>query len=383
MNRYHNILELLSTNSYFFFGARGVGKSYWLREAIKDRKDVDYIDLLHSKNYLLLKNSPHELENLLKNKMVIIDEIQRIPELLNEVHRLIESKKINFFLTGSSARSLKRAGVNLLAGRAYKSEMLPLTWFEIRSSGDDVFDLDRFLLMGGLPNVYIEKKGFDYLYAYVDTYLREEIQAESFVRNLSNYSRFLESAALSNTEVVNFTKVANDAQLSPNTVRDYYQILQDTLLGFMVTTWNESTKRKAIQAPKFYFVDTGPVHALLGIESLSRNTDTYGKAFEHFIAMELKAYLTYKKIRIPLKYWRSTSHFEVDFILNDEIGIEVKSSKKVVSDDSKGLRAISEERKWKKLLLVSQDQQEKHFDNGVEYIYWVTFLENLWNDRYM
>ena len=379
IKRILGIRALTDQNSYFLLGPRGTGKSYMIRHGLKAH-EIDYIDLLSSKTLLLLQRDPSALESMIFKPLVVIDEIQRVPELLNEVHRLIEERGVRFLLTGSSARKLKRDGVNLLAGRAYRAELFSMTWQEL--SAHKIFDLKQYLTVGGLPKAYVAKEYFDYLYAYVDTYLREEIQAESLVRNLPNYARFLEMAAQMNGEMVNFSKVASDAQLALNTVRDYFQILQDTLLGYFLPTWKKSNKRKAIQTPKFYFADIGVAHALRNIENVQENTDLYGRAFEHFIGNELRAYVSYARKRVPITYWRSTSQFEVDFVIGDDIAIAVKSGKKVTERDHKGLHAIAEEQKWKHLLLVSRDSQARSFKTGVQHIYWEEFLDGVWQGKY-
>jgi len=358
-----------------------VGKSFLIRETLLNQENLTFIDLLSSKNYLRLSARPSELESMAQGKVVVIDEIQRIPELLNEVHRLIEEKQISFLLTGSSARSLKRGGANLLAGRAFRADMFAFTWQELQA--EKIFDLSKYLLTGGLPMAYLGEHPHEYLYNYVETYLKEEIQAESLVRNLANYHRFLEAAASANAEMVNFTKVANDAQLSPNTVRDYYGILEDTLIGYLIPAWTKSKKRKAVQTAKFYFFDPGVVHAIRQIESLEPQSDLYGKAFEQFIAGEIRAYLSYSQSRQSLSYWRSTSQMEVDFVIGDHIAIEVKSSDRTNHRDHKGLLAISEEQDWQHLLLVSKDETEQKFKSGIHHIHWEVFLKNLWAGYYL
>jgi uncharacterized protein len=365
-------------NSWFLFGPRATGKSYSIRAQLTGK--ADYINLLDSKTYLKLKSQPDELSSLIKGDLVVIDEVQRVPELLNEVHLLIEEKNKRFLLTGSSARKLKRGAGNLLAGRAFKSELYPLTYFEIQKEQE--FDLEKYLLTGGLPLAYLGNNSEEFLYSYVETYLKEEIQAEALTKNLANYTRFLKSAALTSGQVINYSKIASDAQLSASTVRDYYQILKDTLLGFEIEPWIQSKKRKAIQTGRFYLFDSGVKNTLLEISHLPRNSDVYGAAFEQFIANELKAYLSYKRIRKPLTFWRTTSQFEVDFIVGDEIAIEVKASNKTSNRDQKGLIAIGEEKDWQFRLLVSQDPQEAQFENGIIHLHWKTFLDRLWRDEY-
>lgn len=393
IHRFLDPVRLLKKSSHFLLGPRAVGKSTLIKtyfpsattnspssvekQLNKLQQKADYINLLDSKIYLRLKQDPSLLSALTSKKYIIIDEIQRIPELLNEVHRLIEDRNQSFLLTGSSARKLKRGKVNLLAGRAFKAEMFPLTWFELERAGK--FNLNRHLRFGGLPLATLGKHNEEYLYNYVDTYLKEEIQAEALARNLPNYARFLQSAAFSNSQIINYTKVANDAQLSPNTVKDYYQILEDTLIGFSVLPWTSSTKRKAIQTAKFYFFDPGIVHTLCETQSLDINSDLFGQAFEQFIACELRASLSYKNIRQTLKYWRSKSQFEVDFIIGNKTAIEVKARKKISRRDHKGLLALAEERKWKNLIIVSRDPVKARFSSGIQHLPWNFFLTKLWS----
>ena len=368
-----NPLHLLKKSSHFLLGPRAVGKStlikkYCLKSNLSPKAKalpINYINLLDSKIYLRLKREPSLLDSLISKKYVIIDEIQRIPELLNEVHRLIEDENRCFLLTGSSARKLKRGSVNLLAGRAFKAELFPLTWSELSKSKK--FKLTSYLRFGGLPLACLGQHSDEYLYNYVDTYLKEEIQSEAILRSLPNYTRFLQSAAFNNAQLLNYTKVANDAQLSPNTVRDYYQILEDTLIGFSVPPWTRSVKRKAIQTAKFYFFDPGVVNTLCEIQHLDPHSDLFGRAFEQFIACELRACLSYKNIRAPLRYWRSKSQFEVDFIIGNDTAIEVKSSNKVTVRDHKGLLALKEENQWKHMIIVSKDPIKARFKNGIQH----------------
>ena len=378
MRRRVNLGALLQESSYFLLGPRGTGKSYLIEESLAGRARI--IDLLNAKVYRDLQRDPHLLETMVDRDWVVIDEVQRVPELLNEVHRLIEKKGTRFLLTGSSARSLRRRGTNLLAGRAFQARLFPLTWVELEN--ENAFELERYLRLGGLPMAYLKPKtAHRYLYAYVDTYLREEIQAEAQVRQIGDYSRFLEAAAHAQGQLLNFAKIANDAQVSANTVRAYYQLLEDTLLGFQLPAWTGSQKRKAISRAKFYFFDVGIARALLGVESLERASDLYGLAFEHFIAMELRAYLSYTAKRTPLRYWRSKNQHEVDFLLGD-VAIEVKASSRVSERDHRGLRALLEEGPREHALLVSQDETKKNFSTGVTHIYWEAFLENLWSGVY-
>ena len=378
LQRILNLPNLLSRKSFFLFGPRATGKSTLIKQQLSASATV--IDLLDSRLYLRLLNSPHDLESIIhsdnKSGIVVIDEIQRVPELLNEVHRLIENKKLTFLLTGSSARKLRRGKANLLAGRVWEARLFPLTWKEIPD-----FNLERFLRYGGLPPVYLSKYPDEELDAYVNTYLKEEIMAEGLIRKLPPFSRFLHAAALLNGEMINFSKLANDCQVPPSTVTEYVGLLEDTLVGFLLPAWTESTKRKAISTGKFYFFDPGITHTLAGTQTLDRNSDLYGKSFEQFIGMEIRAYLSYKRRKLQFSYWRSTHGYEVDFLVGRETAVEVKASQKISQRDFKGLKALEEEKIFKNYILVSQDPINTR-DNNFQALYWKKFLDNLWAGKF-
>ncbi|HXG20593.1 MAG TPA: ATP-binding protein [Methylomirabilota bacterium] len=374
--RYLNLPQLLEKKSFFLFGPRATGKTFLIREQLADRAFV--IDLLRSDLYLRLSGSPADLEALIAAHgscpVVVIDEVQKVPPLLDEVHRLIENRGVKFLLTGSSARKLRRGQANLLAGRAWQANLFPLTWIELK---EQPFALDRYLRYGGLPTVYLSQDPQEELHAYVNTYLYEEIQAEGLVRRLPQFARFLQVAALSSGQMLNFASIGNDAQVSPSTVREYYYLLEDTLLGFMLPPWTKSRKRKAIATAKFYLFDTGVTHTLAGTDALDRNSDLYGRSFEHWLAMELRAALSYHRVHKELSYWRSTHHHEVDFIIGDEVAVEVKASQRVSDRDGHGLRALKEEGTIKRFYLVSQDPVEM-VKEGIQRVHWQTFLSRLW-----
>ena len=372
------IAPLLARKSFFLFGPRATGKTTLIRQQLAGKAAI--VDLLDSRYFLRLSSAPHELESIVAADpadVVVIDEIQRIPELLNEVHRLIETKKITFLLTGSSARKLRRGRANLLAGRVWEARMFPC----IRRELPD-FDLDRYLRYGGLPAVYLSRDPAEELDAYANTYLKEEIMAEGLIRRLPPFSRFLKSIALTNAEMINFTKLANDCQVPPSTVSEYVGLLEDTLIGFLLPAWTESKKRKAIKTGKFYFFDPGVTHTLAGTENLDRNADLYGKSFEQFICMELRAYLSYRRKKLPLTYWRSKNGHEVDFLLGTRSAIEVKASKKTNPNDRKGLQYLKEEGVFQNFILVSQDPISTLTDNILA-MPWHKFLDDLWKDRFV
>jgi len=368
-----DLKALLQKKSFFLFGPRATGKSTLVKRQLSG--DATIINLLDSRFFLRLSTTPHDLEPIIDagdSRLIVIDEIQRIPELLNEVHRLIEDRKITFLLTGSSARKLRRGQANLLAGRVWEARLFPLTWKEISD-----FDLARYLRHGGLPSVYLSEFPEEELDAYVNTYLKEEIMAEGLIRNLPPFIRFLRSMALANGEVINFTKLANDCQVAPSTVREHVGVLEDTLVGFLLPAWVESRKRKAIKSGKFYFFDPGVTHTLAGTEVLDRNSDLYGRSFEQFIGMEIRAYLSYRRIKRPLTYWRSTHGHEVDFLIGEKTAVEVKAASRVTPRDLKGLKALSEEGIFEEFFLVSQDIVSTRQENILA-IHWEQFLERLW-----
>jgi predicted AAA+ superfamily ATPase len=369
--------KLLKKSSYFLFGPRGTGKSFLLRKELK--KNVFSINLLDSSLYLQLQANPSLLKEIIlakKVKIVVIDEVQRIPELLNIVHLLIEENQIHFILTGSSARKLKTSGTNLLAGRAYIRELFPLTWKEIPK-----FNLNKYLKYGGLPMSYLNEDPIEYLDAYVNTYLKEEIQAEGLVKKLPAFSQFLQIAATTSGELLNFTSISNETGVSSKTIKDYYSILEDTLTGFMVVPWTNSVKRKPIQTAKFYFFDTGIKNTLSETRELNEKSDLWGRSFENFIAMELRAFLSYcLNKKYALSFWRSTSQFEVDFVIENQAAIEVKATTKLRSENFKGLKALMEENQIKKYYMVSNDKIERIHD-GIICLPWNIFLNELWNRK--
>lgn len=370
--RHLDLVRQTRTASRFLFGPRGTGKSFLIRETLPDAL---VINLLSSNEYLRLAENPSLLHELVgsQNKLVVIDEVQKLPALLDEVHTLIEERKIRFLLTGSSARKLKRGAANLLAGRARTSHLFPLTSRELPN-----FSLQPYLLWGGLPEVWNVDDRQDYLDAYIDTYLKE-VLAEQIARSLPHFARFLKVAALSSGELANFANLASDSQLPASTVRNYFQALEDTLVGSVLDPWTESKKRKAIATGKFYFFDVGVRNRILGITEIVPRTETYGQSFEHFIFMELRAYASYSTARPSLHFWRSVNHHEVDFVLGGNVAIEVKAARKTSERDAKGLRALAEEGHITSCIVVSEDALNREAQ-GIQYLHWSEFLRRLWSD---
>lgn len=364
--------KLLSQKSHFLFGPRQTGKTFLIRQALKNAK---VYDLLDSSVYLTLSRNPGRIAEELgpHDRLVVIDEIQRIPELLNEVHRVIEARGTRFLLTGSSARKLRRGGVNLLGGRARTRYLHPLTYRELGSH----FDLKRVVQSGLLPAIYFSNDPREDLKAYAGTYLQQEIVAEGAVRNIPAFSRFLRIAALCNSSIVNFTNVANDAQVARTTVYEYFEILKDTLILRELPSWRKSKKRKPLAASKYYFFDVG-VTAALQEREFRFGTPGFGEAFETYIMHELTCYRDYaSREEEALSYWRSTSGFEVDYIVGDHTAIEVKAKEIIASSDLKSLNALAEENKLKRYLCVSLETRRRQVGK-VTILPYREFLDSLW-----
>lgn len=378
LHRYLKLNELLKQKSFFLLGPRATGKTSLIQHQLPP--GFVRIDLLRSNIFLRLNSNPWELEEIISSQqpqqnLIVIDEIQKLPILLNEVHRLIEENKWTFLLTGSSARKLRKENVNLLGGRAWEAQLFPFIMQEIPS-----FDLNRYLTYGGLPTVYLSENPREELIAYVDIYLKEEIQAEALVRKLQSFSKFLRFAALTNGKVLNFSSLSNDIGIPASTIREYYQILEDTLLGFLVPAWTKTVKRKAMSTAKFYFFDIGVTHQLAEINVVEPNSDLYGQSFEHFIAMELRAYISYERKHLSLSYWASVQGHEVDFIIDDDIAIEIKTTKTIIQKHIKGLKALQQENICKRYLVISFDEINRVVE-GVEILYWKDFLSQLWKGQ--
>lgn len=372
INRVLDLSNLLNKKSFFLFGARGSGKTSLIRNSLPE---LPRYDLLDASTFSRLSRRPKILAEELGETPVVIDEIQKLPQLLDEVHRLIEERGARFLLTGSSSRKLKRGGANLLAGRAWQSNLFP---FVSRELGD--FSLERYLLRGGLPAVWLSSDPWEELKAYVGTYLREEIFAESQIRRLDAFTHFLDLIALRSGEEINFESVGSDLGVNGKTVRNFLEVLEDTLIGFFVPPYSETRKRKATSRSKFYLFDIGVTNSLLGRKELIPNSDPFGRAFEHFIALELRAYLSYRRLDTKLTFWRSDNRFEVDFVLGSELAIEVKSSELITERDLKGLKMLREEGLQKRFCIVSQDPQKREIQ-GITIYPWREFLSDLWADK--
>lgn len=361
--------------SLFLWGARQTGKSTLLKELFKDAL---WFDLLKSDVYRRFVGEPEQFREVVladaSNRPVVVDEIQKIPALLDEIHWLIVNQGRRFILSGSSARKIIRSGANLLGGRALRYELLPLSYAEIPD-----FDLLKAMNSGLLPRHYASPHPKNLLDAYIGSYLQEEISAEAKIRNIQSFSQFLRAAAFSNGEMVNFSNIATDCGVSHNTVREYFQILQDTLIGRFIPSFQKKPKRRVILSPKFYFFDVGIASHLIKRGEIEQGSESFGNAFEHFIYQELYAHTQYTAKQYPISYWRTTSQLEVDFVLGDhEVAIEVKSTNNVQPHHLKGLKAFSEEYKVNKSIVVSNDPTTRKMGE-ITVMPWKEFLDHLWS----
>jgi predicted AAA+ superfamily ATPase len=380
-------IPIQSKYSFFLWGPRQIGKSSLLKKLFPNAL---YIDLLLSENFIEYSTYPSKLREkiiALKTKpaLVIIDEIQKIPALLDEVHYLIENENIRFGLCGSSARKLKRNHANLLGGRAVRYELYGLVSKEL----DFKIDLPRLINHGQIPRHYLEDSPNLLLRSYVSDYLKEEIAAEGLVRNLPKFARFLEVAAIGDTQILNYTKIAEDCGVSAITVKDYYSILEDTIVGSYLYAYAKAKKRKLVQAPKFYMFDTGVVRSLSKRTNIVLGTIESGPALENYLHHEIKAYSRYSEKYFDISYWKllEKNNIEVDFILGDmEIAVECKTTTNVAGSHLKSLYELGREcPKVKRKIIVCLERNRRIINNQgsiserIEVIPISEFLEELWN----
>lgn len=339
---YARLLQGPGAQSFFLFGPRGTGKTAWLRERFPG---APCFDLLDSATYTELLASPRRLADRIPANhqgWVLIDEIQRVPELLNEVHRLIEGRRLKFVMTGSSARKLRARGVNLLAGRALTRQLHPLTAAEL--GGD--FDLARATRFGTLPFACTTERPQDYLASYVSTYLREEVQQEGLTRNLAAFGRFLEAASFSQGSVLNMSAVARECGVHGKVAEGYFGILEDLLIAVRIPVFARRAKRRVVAHPKFYFFDAGVFRAIRPKGPLDAPEEAGGIAVETLVLQHLRAANDYGSLGYGLYYWRTAAGEEVDFVLYGERGMrafEVKSSARLRAEDFRGLHRLRED----------------------------------------
>jgi predicted AAA+ superfamily ATPase len=369
------------SKSYFLFGPRQTGKSTFVKSLIS-RKDL-YIDLLPQRNFLNYAKNPGRLrEEILAHlrqyddPLCIVDEIQKIPALLDEVHELIESRGIRFILTGSSARKLRRGGANLLAGRAYTYHLFPLTSTEI----GDGFDLSRAIKFGSLPVLWgsREEDAHEFLRSYTETYLKEEVAAEGLVRNIGPFAKFLDIAAANDGETVNFSNIARECSVSVKTVQQYFQILEDTFLAFRVPAWTRSERRRLVSHPRYYFFDTGVTNALAHTLMDQLNPKVFGRRFEQFVICQLMACIHYKRLDRQLYYWRTNHGAEVDLLLCEGsrivCALEIKSSQNIAREQLGGLKSFILDNPGIPTYVLGDRQNRRRLHDDITVINWDEFI---------
>ncbi len=368
------------TETFFLWGPRQTGKSTLLRGAYPEALWIDLLKSEESRRYL---QNPERLREEIAARpvdQVVIDEIQKVPALLDEIHWLMENGGPSFALCGSSARKVKRGAANLLGGRAVRYELFGLSAVEI---GAEV-DLDRLLNHGYLPRAYLSERPTRLLNSYVSDYLREEVLAEALVRDAPVFAEFLTLAALTDTEQVNFSNIAREAGTSGPTVKAYFEILVDTLLGRWLQPYRRRPKRRVSAAAKFYFADVGVVNYLARRGTLSRRSELYGKAFENWTHHELTTYAAYSESFAELSYWRLSTGAEVDFIVNDmELAVEAKATAKVTDHHLRGMRELARDHaEVRQRVVVSLEDRSRKTGDGILVVPAGEFVAALWRGEY-
>lgn len=375
---FHRLLPP-SKHSFFLFGPRGTGKSTWIKKSFPDAR---FYDLLSSRETLRFSRDPSmlydELSHLDKNSWVIIDEVQKVPALLDEVHRLIENKGLRFVLSGSSARKLRRGGANLLAGRARTVRMFPLVSKELGKT----FDPEKILQFGALPSAITKDDPKEFLNSYVESYLEQEIKAEAIVKDIGNFARFLEIAARQNGQSTNVSNIARDAMVARQTVQGYFEILVDTLVGHWLPAWKLKNSTKNVLHSKFYFFDTGIVRALANRLSFPLMPEECGFLLETLILAEVRACLSYNKLDYPLYFWRNYDQTEVDLLCETPKGflaLEIKAAKQWKNQFNRGLHRIRDDLGKQKVKCLGVYQGEHTIEKDGIRVYSIKeFLRHLW-----
>jgi len=375
-------IDLPKKQSAFLWGARKTGKSTYLKQRFPQSFIYDFLktDLFFefSKRPSLLREQLLVKDEQILSHPVILDEVQKIPKILDEVHWLIENKNFQFILCGSSARKLKRGQANLLGGRAWRFHLFPFITLEIQN-----FNLLRALNQGLIPAHYLQDHHYQKsLRAYVQDYLKEEVFQEGLIRNLPAFSRFFDAMGYSHGEQTNYSNIARECGIDSKTVREYYQILVDTLLGTMVPPYKKRQSRQVIsKSSKFYLFDVGIASMITHRQITEERGVDFGRAFEHFIFMEMIAHRSYKELDYDIHFWRTKSGMEVDFILGEgEVAIEVKGSNRIDNRDLSGLKIFVEDNKPKRAILVCNEKEERLVGN-IHIMPWRLFLELLWGDQ--
>lgn len=369
-------IHLPRGKSAFLWGPRKAGKSYWIRHELPE---AEVIDLLKTDVFAQYAARPALLRERHEHskRLIVIDEVQKNPSLLDEVHWLIENRGLSFLLTGSSARKLRRGNANLLGGRAWRRQMVPLCYAEVKN-----LDLEKVAISGLLPPHFLSSSPREELRAYVADYLKEEIAAEALTQNIPAFSEFLRVAAITSSELLNYVNVGREAGVSQRVVRAYFDILEDTYLGFRVAPWKKSRNRRMILTEKFYFFDVGVANYLAHRQPLLGSPE-FGKSFEHFILMELRAYQTYRNPEMELHYWRTSTGQEIDFIAGEkDLALEIKASGRVHEGDFRAFQALLEDGQVKHCVLVCLEREPRQVGR-IQILPWRLFLERLWSGEFL
>ncbi|NDC39616.1 MAG: ATP-binding protein, partial [Proteobacteria bacterium] len=369
-----DIRQASATKSLLLIGPRQTGKSTLLRTTFPE---ADYYNLVESDTFRELSARPELVRERLgdSTSILIIDEAQRVPDLFNECQVLLDrNPKLRIVLTGSSARALKRRGVNLLPGRIFRRELFPLVSAELGKTR-----IDERLVKGSLPGIIDSPLYREELRNYVSLYLDEEVRAEGLVRGIGAFARFLPIAALTHGNQVNFAKISRLSEVKVNTVRSYFDVLIDTLLGFELPAWRKSRTRKASATSKFYFFDMGVVNGILN--QFESHAQTSGIPLEHLVLNEVRAYLSYNQLDLPIAFWRTSSGIEVDLLIGEKVAVEIKATRRAIIDDMRGLVALAEDLPHLRRILVCNEPTQRKLDNGIEIIPVEDFLVQLWNKQ--
>ena len=376
-------ITLPAGQSAFLWGPRMTGKSTLLQQRFPGSVRFDLLDtrlfLEFTRAPWRLRERIRALEPAVRARPILIDEVQKVPALLDEVHRLIEDGGLRFVLCGSSARKLKRGRANLLGGRAWRFTLHPLTWREIPD-----FDLRRALRHGLVPRHYDSPHPKRALGGYLDNYLKEEVFDEGLTRNVPAFARFFEALSFSHGELLNYSNIARDCGVDSKTVREYFQILVDTLLGVFLEPFARRRSRAVLtRTPKFYLFDAGLAGQLTGRRVGRLAGPNFGRALEHFVLMEVLAYRSYRERDFPIRFWRTKTGLECDFVLgrNGGTAIEVKAKARVLTRDLAGLRAFSQEHRPRRAVLVCDEDAPRRTNDGLWILPWRDFLERLWENE--
>lgn len=385
----NRLLLIPNKGSFFLFGPRMTGKSTWLKMNLDSALNIDLLEEANFQSYL---GDPSRLYRELisyaqksPKGWVVIDEIQRIPSLLNEVHRVLEQTSLRFALSGSSARKLKRGGANLLAGRAANLRLFSLTEQEM----GEHFDLESSILWGGLPAVFTEddfQRRKNILYSYVTTYLREEVQAEGLVRNLPAFSRFLQLATESIGQEISYTSISNETSVRSKTIKDYFEILEDTLIGFLLPPWKNTVRKQLAGSPKFYLFDNGVTNALRENLTDRPTGSVRGALFEQWVLQQIRALFSYRQYEGSFYFWRARGGNEIDLLIargsKPVLAIEIKSTTRPTERDFAGLRSFAEEYPLVPRVLISQQSRSALFGKDHSYPF-QEFFKLLWQGKWV